>query len=105
LQKAGVTALALHSFDELGVPKRMTPQEVFELTKKNLLTVGQVDAIYFQGAVLDPIKVLDKIESELKTTVVASNPAMFWYLLSKLKFRYPRSGYGRLMREWPALPA
>jgi len=105
LAKAGVTALAPHSFAELAVPKRMPPEEVFELTKKNLRAVGKVDAIYFQGAVLDPIKVLDKIESELEATVIASNPAMFWYVLSKLELAYPMTGYGRLMREWPALPA
>jgi len=103
LQKVGVTAIAPHSFQELAVPKRMTPDEVFDLTKKNLAGVGKVDAIYFQGAVLDPIKCLERIEHELKATVIASNPAMFWYVLSKLKLSYPISGYGRLLREWPAL--
>ena len=103
LQKVGVTAIAPHSFEELAVPKRMTPDEVFELTKKNLAAVGKVDAIYFQGAVLDPIKCLDRIESELTATVIASNPAMFWYVLSKLKLSYPMSGYGRLLREWPTV--
>ena len=103
LQKVGVTAIAPHSFEELAVPKRMTPDEVFELTKKNLPAVGKVDAIYFQGAVLDPIKALDRIEGELNATVIASNPAMFWYVLSKLGLKYPMSGYGRLLREWPAL--
>jgi hypothetical protein len=103
LAKVGVTAKAPHSFQELAVPKRMTPEEVFDLTKKNLAAVGDVDAIYFQGAVLDPIKALDRIESELKATVIASNPAMFWYVLSKLGLKYPMSGYGRLLREWPAV--
>jgi len=103
LQKVGVTAIAPHSFEELAVPKRMTPDEVFELTKKNLAAVGKVDAIYFQGAVLDPIKCLDRVESELNATVIASNPAMFWYVLSKLKLSYPMSGYGRLLREWPTV--
>ncbi|TMA88962.1 MAG: hypothetical protein E6J74_26160 [Deltaproteobacteria bacterium] len=103
LQKVGVTAIAPHSFEELAVPKRMTPDEVFELTKKNLAAVGKVDAIYFQGAVLDPIKCLDRIESELTATVIASNPAMFWYVLSKVGLKYPMSGYGRLLREWPAV--
>jgi arylmalonate decarboxylase-like protein len=103
LAKAGVTAIAPHSFDELAVPKRMTPDEVFELTKKNLAAVGKVDAIYFQGAVLDPIKCLERIESELNATVVASNPAMFWYVLSKLGMKYPMNGYGRLLLEWPAI--
>jgi len=103
LAKAGVTALSPNSFEELAVPKRMTPEEVFDLTKKNLAAVGKVDAIYFQGAVLDPIKCLERIEAELKATVIASNPAMLWYVLSKLNLSYPMSGYGRLLREWPAM--
>jgi hypothetical protein len=103
LQKVGVTAIAPHSFEELAVAKRMSPDEVFYLTQKNLATVGKVDAIYFQGAVLDPIKCLERIESELNATVIASNPAMFWYVLSRVGRKYPMSGYGRLLREWPTV--
>jgi maleate cis-trans isomerase len=76
---------------------------VFELTKNNLDAKNPVDSIYFQGAVLDPIKVLEKIETDLGITVVASNPAMLWYIFSKLGFSYPVTGYGRLLREWPKL--
>ena len=104
LEKLGVSAVAPHPFQELGVPKRMTPDEVFELTKNSLTGADPVDAVYFQGAVLDPIKVLAKIETDLGITVIASNPAMLWYVLSKLGHSYPMSGYGRLMREWPKLP-
>jgi len=103
LEKLGVSAVAPHPFQELGVPKRMTPDEVFELTKNSLTGADPVDAVYFQGAVLDPIKVLAKIETDLGITVIASNPAMLWYVLSKLGHSYPMSGYGRLMREWPAI--
>jgi maleate cis-trans isomerase len=98
-----VSAVAPHPFQELGVPKRMDSDEVFELTKKNLDAADPVDAIYFQGAVLDPIKALEKIETGLGMTVVASNPAMLWYVLSKLELSFPMSGYGRLLREWPKL--
>jgi maleate cis-trans isomerase len=103
LDKAGIAAVAPHPFNELAVPKRMRPDDVFELTKNNLDAKDPVDAVYFQGAVLDPIKVLEKIETDLGVTVVASNPAMLWYMLSKLGFAYPVSGYGRLLREWPTL--
>jgi len=103
LKKLGISAVAPHPFSELGVPKRMSPDEVFELTKQNLNAVDPVDAVYFQGAVLDPIKVLERIETYLGMTVVASNPAMLWYVLSKLGMSYPMSGYGRLMKEWPKL--
>lgn len=105
LEKLGVSAVAPHPFQELAVPKRMTPDEVFELTKNNLSGTEPVDAVYFQGAVLDPIKVLEKIETDLGITVIASNPAMLWYVLSKLGLSYPISGYGRLLREWPAIAA
>jgi hypothetical protein len=105
LEQRGVDAVAPHPFEDLAVPKRMDPDEVFELTKKSLRATDPVDAIYFQGAVLDPIKVLEKIERELGMLVIASNPAMLWYVLSKLGLSYPMSGYGRLMREWPALIA
>jgi hypothetical protein len=101
LAKAGVVAVAPQSFEELAVPKRMLPDAVFELAKKNLSAVSDVDAIYFQGAVLDPIKCLERIEHELKKTVIASNPAMFWYVCSKLGMKYPMDGFGRLLREWP----
>jgi maleate cis-trans isomerase len=104
LQAAGISAIAPHSFDELAVPKRMTPDEVFDLTQENLNSAGAVDAIYFQGAVLDPIKCLERIETDLKKTVIASNPAMFWYVCSKLGRKYPLPGYGRLLSEWPSLP-
>lgn len=101
LEKMGVSATAPHPFQELGVPKRMTPDEVFELTQTSLNPADPVDAVYFQGAVLDPIKVLDKIETELGLTVIASNPAMLWYVLSKLELSYPISGYGKLLQQWP----
>jgi len=103
LANAGISAVAPHPFQELAVPKRMSPDQVFDLTKESLGAVSKVEAVYFQGAVLDPIKVLDRVEGELKTTVIASNPAMLWYVLSKLNLAYPMTGYGRLLRDWPRL--
>jgi maleate cis-trans isomerase len=78
LAGAGVTAQAPRPFDKLGDAIRLTPNEVFSLTESTLAEAGKVDAIYFQGAVLDPLKVLEKIEEKLATTVIASNPAMLW---------------------------
>lgn len=103
LEQLGVAALAPSPFQVLGDAIRLTPDEVFEHTQKALREAGQVDAIYFQGAVLDPLKILDRIESELKTTVIASNPAMLWSMLSKLGHQHCVDGYGKLLREWPAL--
>jgi maleate cis-trans isomerase len=44
------------------------------------------------------------MERELHLPVVASNPAMNWYMLAKLGLKHPLNGYGRLLSAWPALP-
>lgn len=82
---------------------KMSPDEVYALTKKALSEAGDVDAIYFQGAVLDPLKILEMMEKDLGTLVIASNPAMLWAILSQLGLTYRIRGYGRLLEEWPNL--
>jgi len=100
---AGFEVSAPRSFTDIGQAGQLGPQAVYDLTKEAMKEAGDVDAIYFQGAVLDPLKVLDKIESDLKTTAIASNPAMLWDILSQLDRRAAISGYGRLLAEWPTL--
>ena len=102
LEKHGVQALAPSPFELLGDAIKMTPDQVFEHTRAAMDQVGPVDAIYFQGAVLDPLKILDRLESELNTTVIASNPAMIWRMLAGLGQRHSLGGFGKLLREWPA---
>jgi hypothetical protein len=101
LNERGISTRAPHPFDDLSVPKRLNPDQVFELARQSLDPTDPVDAIYFQGAVLDPIKVLQRIEFELGMPTIASNPAMLWYLLSRLDLPHPLAGYGRLLRDWP----
>lgn len=81
------------------------PEDVYLLTKKAFEGAKDVEAIYFQGAVLDPLKVLQRMEEEFPTTVVASNPAMLWFILSKIGLRYQIRGYGKLLQQWRKLPA
>lgn len=104
LAKAEIDATAPKDFRHRTEASRLSPDEVYSLTKTLFGQGENVDAIYFQGAVLDPIKVLDRIEKELNTTVVASNPAMLWFMLSKLGLRYDIRGYGKLLAQWRSLP-
>jgi len=85
--------------------QKLTSSDVEAMTRKALVEYANVDAIYFQGALLDPIPILDKLETELKLPIVASNPAMLWLILSKLGLHYNVSGYGKLLSSWPSLPA
>ncbi|HWP60028.1 MAG TPA: hypothetical protein VNL14_19200 [Candidatus Acidoferrales bacterium] len=101
LERRNIFAIAPRPFKELHDAIKLKPEEVFEHAKRALAEVGKVDAIYFQGAVLDPIKVLDRLESELRITVIASNPAMLWFMLATLGLTYHIQGYGRLLSAWP----
>jgi maleate cis-trans isomerase len=84
--------------------QKLTPDDVESMTRTTFMARPGADAIYFQGALLDPIKVLDKMEAELNVPIVASNPAMLWFILSKLGLSYRLAGYGKLLTSWPALP-
>lgn len=84
--------------------QKLTGAEVEAMTRSSLARYPHVDAVYFQGALLDPLPILDKLEAELKLPVVASNPAMLWMILSKLGRRYEITGYGKLLSSWPSLP-
>ena len=83
---------------------QMTPDDVVRYAGRAMAEQQPVDAIYFQGAVLDPVDCLAAMEAELKLPVVASNPAMLWHMLSRLGQNRPATGYGELLATWPALP-
>ncbi len=81
----------------------MTSDDVIAYARRAMAEQDRIDAIYFQGAVLDPMDCLEQMERELNLPVVASNLAMNWYLLSKLGVKHPISGYGKLLASWPKL--
>ncbi len=85
--------------------EKLTSGDVEAMTKSAVAQHPDVNAIYFQGALLDPLPILEKLESEMKLPIVASNPAMLWLILSKLGLSYKIIGYGRLLSSWPRLPA
>lgn len=85
--------------------QKLTSHDVEEMTRKALGEYSDVDAIYFQGALLDPIPILEKMENELKLPIIGSNAAMLWLVLSKLGLTYKIDGYGKLLSSWPKIPA
>jgi maleate isomerase len=105
LREAGVDAvcpdLGFAREDEAG---GVGADQIVELTQQALLAAGDVDAVYFQGAVLDVVPIIDRLEAALGLPVIASNPAMLWSMLSKLGRRYDLPGPGRLLASWPPLP-
>ncbi len=82
----------------------LSPADVAALTQNAFRQQDVVDAIYFQGAVLDPLEVMETLENELKVPIVASNAAMVWFMLSRLGLNNRIVGYGKLLSSWPMLP-
>ncbi|MBI2087790.1 MAG: hypothetical protein HYT78_03490 [Deltaproteobacteria bacterium] len=105
LARAGIGATPIQTFRHYTEAIGFRPEEVYRLAQKSLAAASGIEAIYFQGAVLDPLPVIDRIEKDLGVPVVASNPAMLWHILSKLGLRYQIRGYGRLLAEWRQPPA
>ncbi|MGH7888619.1 MAG: hypothetical protein ACREPG_12180, partial [Candidatus Binatia bacterium] len=52
--------------------QKLTSSDVEAMTRKALGEYPNVEAIYFQGALLDPIPILDKLETELNLPIIAS---------------------------------
>ena len=78
----------------------MSPEEVCELKEYSHQSADEVNAIsFFQTAVLDPIKMMEKIEKLLGVALIATKTAMFWYLLSRVHLACPLQGYGRLLPQ------
>ena len=105
LAEAGIEAVyPPHTLGSHTDAVKLTPSEVESMTKNAFEEHRDVEAVYFQGALLDPLKVLQKLETDLSIPIVASNPAMLWSILSQLGLSYQISGYGRLLASWPPLP-
>lgn len=98
---------ALHlgpSFDNRmpGTSLNLSPDQLFELVAESFKK-NPAQAIYFQGATMDPLPIIQRIEDALAVPVITSNTAMIWNLLSKLGLTYSVKGHGKLLLDWPKL--
>jgi maleate cis-trans isomerase len=80
----------------------LTSEQLFDLVVKTYGSHSAADAIYFQGATMDPLPIIQRLEDALNVPVVASNPAMLWHVLSQLGVKDSVNGYGKLLAQWPA---
>ena len=86
-----------------GSAVNLSRDELFSLVEKTFRVNPRTDAIYFQGATMDPLPILQRLENALSIPVITSNSAMLWNLLSKLGCFFSVPGYGRLLADWPAI--
>ena len=84
-----------------GAGAKVGPDEIFRRVERAFMEAGEAEAIYFQGAPLDPLPIIQRLEDRLGVPVIASNPATLWYVLSLLGHKFSIQGYGTLLRQWP----
>lgn len=90
--------------EDVASTERLSPDQVHRLALDAFAETADAEAVYFQGAPLNPLPVLERIETDLGVPVVASNPAMLWHAAALIGARLPSTapGCGKLLREWPA---
>jgi maleate isomerase len=86
-----------------GAGVKIEPSELLRKVAESFRLYPSAEAIYFQGATLDPLPIIQQLEDSLDVPVVTSNTAMIWNILSKLGLRFSIAGYGRLLSSWPTL--
>ncbi len=96
------TVLPRDAFGSIDEAAQLSAEDVYTLARNALEDAPGVEGICFQGARLDPLAVLERLEGDLNMPVVSSNPAMLWKLLSEMGQHHSIEGGGRLLREWPA---
>jgi len=78
-----------------------TSDQLYALAKAELAKAPGAEAIYFQGAPMDPLAIVDQLEADLGVPVICSNPTMLWHICTKAGLKFDIPAKGRLLAEWP----
>ncbi len=73
--------------------------EVYSFAKKKFLQIGGADCIYLLGSGWSVLPIIEKLERDLETTVIAGEQITIWDILCSLKVREPVHGYGKLLAD------
>ena len=85
-----------------GASVEISADELFHIVEASYRQNPSTQAIYFQGATLDPLPIIQRLEDNLGVPVISSNTAMLWNILSKLNLKCSIKGYGKLLSSWPS---
>lgn len=91
LTNSGFTVVAGPPLDKTrkpGAGVEISPDELFQRVEASYRQNPVVQAIYVRGATLDPLPIVQRLEDNLGISVISSNTAMFWNILSKLGSRF-----------------
>lgn len=102
LTDAGFQVVAMEGMDlpfDFKAVGGIPATEVYTFAKKKFLQMGGADCIYLLGSGWSVLPVIEKLERDLQTTVLAGEQVTIWDILKMLKVRDPIKGYGKLLSE------
>jgi maleate isomerase len=87
-------------FDQAG---QISPETCYAHIKRLFLANKGADGIYIQGGAWRTEGIVETLERDLQVPVVHANIAQAWEIQKRLRVHEPRSGFGRLLQELPAI--
>lgn len=100
LTGAGFEVLAIEGmewpFKDAG---KIPPTEVYAFAKKAFLRTGGADAICILSGGWNVFPIIETLERDLQTPVMAVGQVELWDILKSLRVREPIMGYGKLLAE------
>ncbi len=95
---AGFQVVAMESFKaEFSLAGKIPATEIYSFAKKAYLKAGGADVLYILGSGWSVLPIVETLERDLQTTVVAGAQVTIWDILHHLKVREPIKGAGRLL--------
>lgn len=84
--------------------QELSGEQVYAHIKKQFLAHKGADAIYMLGSGWRTLDIIEILELDLQTPVIHPVPARVWEFQKRLHVNEPKSGYGYLLENMPALP-
>jgi maleate cis-trans isomerase len=99
---AGFDVLAMVGMDvQFDRVQNLSSHEVYAHTRKAMFEHPGADGIYMLGSGWHVTDILQMMEDDFGVPVVHAQTARLWAIQNRLRVREPRTGYGRLLAEFP----
>jgi maleate cis-trans isomerase len=89
--------------EELTRIHRLPGEVAYRVGREAFRAAKGAEALYMAGGRLRTIDIIEELEEDIKIPVIASTPAVVWEIMSHFGTTTPVPGYGRLLRDFPAM--
>lgn len=104
-EDAGIQVRCMEGVDtQFDKAQELSGERVYAHIKKLFLAHKGADAIYMLGSGWRTLDVIETLEQDLQAPVIHPVPCRVWEIQKRLHVNEPKSGYGYILENMPALP-